>query len=124
MTFKINSQLAILRAKHGRISQSELSKQTGITQKQLSALETGKTKGINFETLAKLCLFFSCTPSDLLQLEPEIEEKPTAEELAKADEIISCGLNRAIKSPKRSSEEIWSDFEAIRTKIASHASVD
>ncbi|MEM6614572.1 MAG: helix-turn-helix domain-containing protein, partial [Cyanobacteria bacterium P01_C01_bin.72] len=49
--------------------QSELSRQTGITQKQLSALETGKTKGITFEILAKLCLFFDCTTNKLLQLE-------------------------------------------------------
>ena len=40
----VKTRLAQLRAEKGRISQSEVSRQTGITQKQLSALEAGKTK--------------------------------------------------------------------------------
>jgi DNA-binding Xre family transcriptional regulator len=121
MTIKVKPQLAILRAMHGKISQSELSKQTGITQKQLNALETGKTKGITFETLAKLCTFFACTPSELLQLEEEteVESSPTAEELSLADKIISRGLNRAMILPKRSIQEIWAEFDLVRAKIAS-----
>ena len=120
MKMQVKSQLAVLRAKHGKISQSELSRQTGITQKQLSALETGKTKGITFETLAKLCLFFDCTPNELLQLEeiPEIETSPTEEELSLADEIISLGLSRAINSPQRSASEIWAEFDTVRAKLA------
>ncbi|VEP14604.1 conserved hypothetical protein [Hyella patelloides LEGE 07179] len=125
MTLKIKPQLAVLRAMHGKISQSELSRQTGITQKQLSALETGKTKGITFETLAKLCLFFSCTPNELLQLEAEIkaDSSPTAEELSLADEIISRGLNRAMTAPQRSVQEIWAEFDTVRAKIANNASI-
>lgn len=123
MKLQVKSQLAVLRAKHGKISQSELSRQTGITQKQLSALETGKTKGITFETLAKLCLFFSCTPSDLLQLEEvaEIETSSTKEELSLADEIIAKGLNRAMNSPQRTASEIWAEFDAVRAKLANYA---
>jgi DNA-binding Xre family transcriptional regulator len=121
MIIKVKPQLARLRAIHGQISQSELSKKTGITQKQLNALEAGKTKGITFETLAKLCTFFACTPSELLQLEEEteVESSPTAEELSLADKIISRGLNRAMISPKRSIQEIWAEFDLIRAKIAS-----
>ncbi len=124
MALRVKPQLALLRVMHGKISQSELSRQTGITQKQLSALETGKTKGITFETLAKLCLFFSCTPNELLQLEEEteIDTSPTEKELSLADEIISRGLNRAIASPQRSPSEIWAEFDAVRAKIANSAS--
>ena len=120
MKLQVKSQLAVLRAKHGKISQSELSRQTGITQKQLSALETGKTKGITFETLAKLCLFFSCTPNELLQLEeiPKIETSPTEEELFLADKIISRGLSRAMNSPQKSASEIWTEFDTVRAKLA------
>lgn len=119
MTLKVKPQLALLRAKHGRISQSELSRRTGITQKQLSALEAGKTKAITFDTLTKLCMFFSCTPNELLELEPETETvPPTVEELAKADEIIFCGLTRAIEAPARPAEEIWAEFDAVRARIA------
>ena len=123
MKLQVKSQLAVLRARHGKISQSELSRQTGITQKQLSALETGKTKGITFETLAKLCLFFSCTPNELLQLEEvtEIDKSPTEEELSLANEIIARGLNRAMNSPQRSTSEIWAEFDAVRAKLANFA---
>ena len=124
MKLRVKPQLAVLRAMHGRISQLELSRQTGITQKQLSALETGKTKGITFETLAKLCLFFSCTPSELLQLEEEaeIDRSSTEEELSSlADEIIARGLNRAMSSPRRPASEIWAEFDAVRLKIANSA---
>lgn len=125
MTLKVKPQLALLRAKCGRISQSELSRRTGITQKQLSVLEAGKTKAITFDTLAKLCMFFSCTPNDLLELEPETETDPppTVEELAKADEIISRGIARAMEAPKRPAEEIWAEFDAVRARIATLASV-
>lgn len=125
MKLKVKPRLALLRAVHGKISQSELSRQTGITQKQLSALEAGKTKGITFDTLTKLCMFFSCTPNELLELEPETEAEPptTAEELANADETISRGLKRAMEAPKRSAEEIWAEFDAVRARIAAHASI-
>lgn len=125
MKLKLKPRLALLRAMHGRISQSELSRQTGITQKQLSALEAGKTKGITFDTLTKLCMFFSCTPNELLELELETEADPplTVEELANADEIISRGLKRAMEAPKRPAEEIWTEFDTVRAKIATYASV-
>lgn len=122
MTLKVKPQLALLRAKCGKISQSELSRRTGITQKQLSALEAGKTKAIAFDTLTKLCMFFSCTPNELLELEPE-PDPPTVEELAKADELISRGITRAIEAPVRPVEEIWAEFDAVRAKIATLASV-
>lgn len=125
MTLKVKPRLALLRAIHGKISQSELSRKTGITQKQLSALEAGKTKGITFGTLAKLCMFFSCTPNDLLQLELETQADtpPTTEELSLADEIISRGLTRAMAAPKRPAQEIWTEFDAVRARIAAHALV-
>lgn len=124
MTVKVKPQLAWLRVKCGKISQSELSRRTGITQKQLSALEAGKTKAIRFDTLAKLCEFFSCTPNELLELEPEAgTELPTVEELKKADEIIARGLARAIAAPTLPAEEIWAEFDAVRARIATNASV-
>ena len=112
----VKPRLAQLRAEKGRISQSELSRRTGITQKQLSALEAGKTKAITFETLTKLCMFFSCTPNDLLQIEEELP--PTAQELAEADDIIARGLACAMQAPQRSADEIWAEFDAVRARIA------
>ena len=39
-------------------------------------------------------------------------------ELSKAEVIVQRGLNIAITKPKRSSEEIWSEFESIRNKTS------
>ncbi|HEY9900615.1 MAG TPA: helix-turn-helix transcriptional regulator [Pantanalinema sp.] len=111
--------LAVLRAKKGRISQTELSRQTGITQKQLSALESGKTKGIEFSTLAKLCDFFGCTPNDLLAIEQE--EPLTPAELAEADALIARSLARAMGQGAQSPEVIWERFELTRSRIAAEA---
>jgi hypothetical protein len=43
----------------------------------------------------------------------------TAEELAKAHQIITKGLERAKATPPLSSQEIWSKFEQVRGKISS-----
>ena len=83
----------------------------------MSALEAGKTKGITFDTLAKLCVFFSCTPNDLLEIEEQLP--PTAEQIAEAVEIIARGLARAIQAPNRSADEIWAEFDAVRARVAS-----
>ena len=41
-----------------------------------------------------------------------------SEELSKAEVIIQRGLNIAITKPKRSPEEIWSEFELVRNRIS------
>ena len=58
-----------LRADRGRMSLRELSRQTGIAESTLSRLETGKTKGIDFATLATLCDFFNVSPGEVLERE-------------------------------------------------------
>ena len=39
-------------------------------------------------------------------------------ELSKAEVIVQRGLNIAITKTKRSSKEIWSEFESIRNKTS------
>lgn len=65
---KVYVPLMVLRAKHGRISQRKLAELSGISQRALSFLETGKTKGIDFETIARLCEVFDCEPGDLFEV--------------------------------------------------------
>ena len=48
-------------------SQYWLSQQSGIDNKTLRRLRTD-AKGINFETLEKLCETFECSPGDILVL--------------------------------------------------------
>ncbi len=115
---KIRFNLALMRATRGKLTQREVSLATGLSQKTLSALETGASKGVDFTTLAKLCQFLKCAPNDLLLLEDEIEDVPPSKEsLAKAKEIIGRGLERAMNAPKKTTEEIWADFDALRSKI-------
>ena len=44
---------------------SDVARETGITRPTLTSLYSGKSKGINFDTLDKLCKFFSLTPNEL-----------------------------------------------------------
>lgn len=43
-----------------------LAKETGISEQALSNLKKGKTKGIEFETLDRICEKLNCQPGDLL----------------------------------------------------------
>ncbi|WP_101773825.1 helix-turn-helix domain-containing protein, partial [Peptostreptococcus faecalis] len=45
----------------------DLSEAVGISSTNLSILKTGKSKGIRFETLDKICDFLECTPGDILE---------------------------------------------------------
>ncbi len=119
MMQKVRFNLAVLRATRGKLTQREVSLATGLSQKTLSALETGSSKGVEFATLAKLCQFLKCMPNDLLILEDEIEfVAPSEKSLSKAKEIISKGLERAMNAPRKTPEEVWADFDALRNKIA------
>jgi putative transcriptional regulator len=114
----VRFNLALMRAMRGKLTQREVSLATGLSQKTLSALETGSSKGVEFATLAKLCQFLKCAPNDLLILEDELEDVPPSKEsLSKAREIIGRGLERAMSAPKKTPEEIWADFDALRNKI-------
>lgn len=115
---QVRFNLALMRATRGKLTQREVSLATGLSQKTLSALETGASKGVDFSTLAKLCQFLKCAPNDLLLLEDEIEDiPPSKESLAKAKEIIGRGLERAMNAPKKTPEEIWAEFDTLRNKI-------
>jgi putative transcriptional regulator len=50
---------------------SELSRETGIAKNALSDLYHEKTKGIQFDTLEKICAALNCTVADLLEYVPD-----------------------------------------------------
>lgn len=45
-----------------------LAKQTGISHTTLWRIKKGRTLGINFETLEKMCRVLECQPGDILSL--------------------------------------------------------
>jgi putative transcriptional regulator len=127
MAKQIKTNLAYLRFHNGRLSQKAVSEATGLGQKTLSALETSASKGIEFNTLLKLCEFFHCKPGDLLLLEDEADEEPVTEEaLNKARDLVARGLATALQAPAVSAEEIWAEFDAVRQRMkdASKSSKD
>ena len=60
-------------AEHGRTFYW-LAKETGISHTTLWRLKKGKARGINFDTLEKLCQALKCQPGDVLTLGNEKRE--------------------------------------------------
>ena len=58
-----------------------LSKETDISEVSLYKLRRGKTGGIQFDTLERICKALECTPSDLLVIEAD---KPESKKKSKA----------------------------------------
>lgn len=118
MPKQLRTNLAYLRFINGRLSQKAVSEATGIGQKTLSALETGASKGIEFNTLIKLCSFFSCTPSDLLVIEEEIEDLPVSHQSRiKAKQLVARGLQATMEAPAADPEQVWAEFDNVRSRM-------
>lgn len=116
----LRTNLSFLRFSQGRLSQKAVSEATGIGQKTLSALETGASKGIEFNTLLKLCTFFNCSPGELLIIEEETLEIPVSDESRqKAKLLVAQGLQAAMKAPTATPEQVWAEFDAVRARMQS-----
>lgn len=59
----LKSNLAVLMAERG-LKIVDVYKQTGISKTTLMALSDNKSKGVQFETIDKLCNFFEVTPKE------------------------------------------------------------
>jgi putative transcriptional regulator len=70
----ITVKLSEMMGKYKIKSFSELEKLTGITRKTLTKMYDGEGKGIEYDTLDKLCDYFNCTVGDLLFYEKEKKE--------------------------------------------------
>ena len=49
-----------------KMTQSELAKITGLSQNTISALVSGKSKQIRYDTLDRICKALEVTPGDIL----------------------------------------------------------
>ena len=59
--------------KEKKITLKELSSKTGLSINTLSLLSTGKSKGIQFETLEKIIRTLDCSVKDLIILDDEFK---------------------------------------------------
>jgi len=56
---------------HRKMRSKELAERIGITEQNVSALKSGRVRGVRFETLEKICEVLECQPGDILAFEPE-----------------------------------------------------
>lgn len=64
MAIKINLDLMMVRR---GVSLTDLAKDVGITQANLSILKNNKARALRFSTLEALCRALDCQPGDLLE---------------------------------------------------------
>lgn len=62
----IKNKLSVLMAER-LISVTDISKETGISRSTLTSIYYRKAKGITFDVLNKLCEYFDCEVSDILE---------------------------------------------------------
>jgi len=54
---------------HRKMKSKELAERIGITEQNVSALKSGRVRGVRFETLEKICEVLECQPGDILTFE-------------------------------------------------------
>jgi putative transcriptional regulator len=73
MAIRVDLDVMLARRK---MRSKELARAIGITEANLSLLESGKVKGIRFATLDAICRALRCQPGDLLAYEPDAAGEP------------------------------------------------
>lgn len=58
-----------------QVKSNELARAIGITESNLSAIKSGKIKGIRFSTLEAICHHLRCQPGDILEYISEDERE-------------------------------------------------
>ena len=53
----------------------QLAEDTNLSASVITGLTARRSKGVQFETLNKLCTYLGCTPGDILVFEPDKEKK-------------------------------------------------
>ena len=71
MPIIVNLDIMLARRK---MRSRELAAIVGITEANLSILNSGKVRGVRFETLEKICSALNCQPGDLLEYRPDESE--------------------------------------------------
>lgn len=90
----IEIQIDGLLEEHGR-SFYWLAKETGISHTTLWRLKKGKARGINFDTLEKICRGLNCQPGDVLALSSEKKSKQRKAAKSKKERSWSAPQRRA-----------------------------
>jgi putative transcriptional regulator len=73
MPIVVNLDVMLARRK---MRSKELSERIGITEQNVSALKSGRVRGVRFETLEKICEVLECQPGDILEYRPAENAAP------------------------------------------------
>lgn len=73
MPIIVNLDVMLARRK---MRSKELSERIGITEQNVSALKSGRVRGVRFETLEKICEALECQPGDILEYRPDEAATP------------------------------------------------
>lgn len=60
---------------HCKTRSKDLAARIDVTEANLSLLKSGKVKGVRFDTLPKICDALDCQHGDLLEFEPDAEDR-------------------------------------------------
>jgi DNA-binding Xre family transcriptional regulator len=97
-SFRIRLRTPELRARQGKMSQSQLAKVAGLTAATISNLESGKLKRIELDTLAKLSRALRCTLDDLFEItDLSADDVTQKQKLALSSLLGSVGYKSAYK---------------------------
>lgn len=115
-------KLKELRALNG-LSQTELTKRTGVKQSIISAIESNTSDGYSFKTMKLLADALGVTVLDIEEFAAKIREEETEKFPTWSEEELAEVLTRLENKPTRSNEEaraIFADFrEALKNKYSS-----
>lgn len=71
-------------------TKAEMARKLGISYPTMLSIYQGEAKAINLGTLEQLCLFFNCTPNDLLESDKiQIQATSERQTLDKIIEVLS-----------------------------------
>lgn len=97
-SFRIRLRTPELRARQGKMSQSQLAKLAGLTPATISNLESGKLRRIELDTLAKLSRALHCTLDDLFEItDQSVDDLTQKQRLALSSLLGSVGYKSAYK---------------------------
>ncbi len=106
--------------KRKNLTQTELAKLAGISQKALSELETGKSKGISFSTLSRLCdvmninlesLFEIVSDSDGAEIKITLLEMPCCSFCNKKEKEVDTLI---VGKPNKDKPKVYICSECIK----------
>lgn len=90
------------------LSQNKLAQALNMTLQNVQRLEYGESKGIQFDTLGKLCEVLNCKVEELIMLEPENPDPSTQPEPAAEPK------KKSSRAGKRSQPKATTDTKLIQ----------